>query len=78
MPQNCSFKSGLYDNADRSERKNPFCVLIHLLDLQILYFKQAILEIPVMAQQVKNLTSIHEDKGLIPSLTQWVKHSALP
>ena len=26
-----------------------------------------------MAQQVKNLTSIHEDSGLIPSLTQWVK-----
>ena len=25
---------------------------------------------PVVAQQVKNLTSIHEDTGLIPDLTQ--------
>ena len=30
-----------------------------------------------MAQWVKNPVSIHEDVGLIPSLTQWVKGSGV-
>ena len=31
-----------------------------------------------MAPRVKNLTSIHEDMGLIPGLTWWVSDLALP
>ena len=30
-----------------------------------------------MAQWVKNLTCIHEDVGLIPGLTQWVRESSI-
>ena len=30
-----------------------------------------------MTQQDKNLTSIREDAGLIPGLTQWVKDLAV-
>ena len=33
---------------------------------------------PVVAQQVKNPTSIHEDVGSIPSLAQGVKGPTLP
>ena len=34
--------------------------------------------VPIVAQRVKNLTSIHEDTGFIPGLTQWVKNLTLP
>ena len=33
--------------------------------------------VPIVAQQVKNPTSTHEDAGLIPGLTHWVKDLVL-
>ena len=33
--------------------------------------------VPFVAQWVKDLHSVHEDVGLIPGLTQWVKDPAL-
>ena len=40
--------------------------------------EQSDLGIPIVALQIKNLTSIHEDVDLIPGLAQWVKNPALP
>ena len=39
------------------------------------YFKKTV---PIVAQWVKDLTSIHEDSGLIPGLAQWVNDLMLP
>ena len=42
-----------------------------------LFIKNFFLGVPIVAQWVKNLASIHDDVGLIPDLTQWVKDPAV-
>ena len=41
-------------------------------------YKKECIGVPVMAQQVKNLTSVCENVGSIPGLPQLVRDPALP
>ena len=48
------------------------------MSVHVSFQETACLGVPLVAQQVENLTGILDDMGLIPGLAQWVKDFVLP
>ena len=52
--------------------------LIHLTTRTVFLFLKRLKGVAIVAQWVKNPTSINEDVGLVAGIIQWVKDMALP
>ena len=61
----CSF-------CEKSESYSHICIFLYMLHSNKMFFG-----VPIVAQAEMNLTSIQEDTGSIPGLTQWVKDPVL-
>ena len=59
-------------------KASPFFFVIYFPICNQKCFFLNIIRVPIVAQQVKNLTNVDEDAGLIPGLAHWVKDLALP
>ena len=55
-----------------------YFLMAHMEPLHKCWIKMNERGVPLVAQQVKNQHSVHEDMGLIPGPTQWVKDPTLP